>query len=228
MKRILSSSQGCTSCLEYWVVASCLQSIVIAIDMLTVQAEGSTITQGKLFPRQEQEYKVEWKPKRPLKALDQRFALSLSRNSFIQAILISKPRFKGREVYFSRREAWHGCECRKGWITEANNSVNHSSPSLFFFLRIIYLLKKPNNLSCGISHILDFSDCMPLVAFDIFLCSLHFLKLVVRSRGLIWCDFLQGSFIGSDVYFYQDEQTSLCLSFCVVSGHHWSLPGFII
>jgi len=49
---MLSPSRGCTSCLEYWTVASCCQSIVIAIDVLTVQAEG-----GKLFPRQELECK---------------------------------------------------------------------------------------------------------------------------------------------------------------------------
>lgn len=52
-----SPSQGCTSCLEYWTVASCLQSIVIAIYVLTVQAEGSTATRGKLFPSEEPEYK---------------------------------------------------------------------------------------------------------------------------------------------------------------------------
>lgn len=54
---MLSPSQGCTSCLEYWTVASCLQSIVIAIYVLTVQDEGSTATQGKLFPKQEPECK---------------------------------------------------------------------------------------------------------------------------------------------------------------------------
>lgn len=51
---------------------------------------------------------VIWKPKRPLKALSQSFALSLSLHSFIQAILIANPRFKDWEVHCSHSGTWHG------------------------------------------------------------------------------------------------------------------------
>ena len=40
MGKMLSLPWGCISWLEYWIVALCLQPIVIATDILTVQFEG--------------------------------------------------------------------------------------------------------------------------------------------------------------------------------------------
>lgn len=71
MGRMLLPSWGCTSCLEYGVVPSCLQPTVIAIDMLTGLAERSAVTQLKLFPRQGQEYKrVSGNPRGLLRSLE--------------------------------------------------------------------------------------------------------------------------------------------------------------
>lgn len=84
---------------------------------------------------------------------------------------------------------------------EANSSV----PLPSVFLPVIYLLKKLNILSCGISHILDIYDCIYIVSFDLFLIFCIFCKLVVRPSSFIWHDFLQEPFIGSNVYSYWEE-----------------------
>lgn len=83
--------EGCISCLEYWVLASCLQYIVIAIDVFTVQTKGSTATQGKAFPRQGRSTRGEWKPKGLLKAFSSELCpvastpFYYSSNSYCQA-----------------------------------------------------------------------------------------------------------------------------------------------
>lgn len=78
-------------------------------------------------------------------------------------------------------------------------------------------------MSCKISYILDFSDCMLIVSLTYFFVLCIFCKLEVRSKDLSDSDFVRGSFIGGDVYSYQEEHNITSLFFFVI-GHRLFLP----
>lgn len=57
--------------------------------------------------------------------------------------------------------------------------------SSFLFLFSICLLNESGCISYRISHIVDFSDCILMVALKLFLYLCTFYKLIFRSRSLI-------------------------------------------
>lgn len=68
-------------------------------------------------------------------------------------------------------------------VTSFKSLVIYRLPYPFFFFFVAYLLKKLKILSSRVLYMLDFSDYIPVMPFNTFLCPLLFSCKPVRPRG---------------------------------------------